>query len=101
MEKPGERKKRRGEAKGSKALAGDGKSLVLRVWRVLVPHISLPFGFVDGSLGLGGRDVAIWVQSKIALRMMAPSMETPTPTGRVCVSVKERELASVPPRKEP
>lgn len=33
---PGLRKKRIGEAKGSNVWDGDGKSLVLRAWRVLI-----------------------------------------------------------------
>lgn len=99
MERPGERKKRRGEAKGSKALAGDGKRCVLRAWRLLISHMSLSLVMVAGSIGDGGRDVAAAVQSKTPFRTMVPLIEEPT--GRVRVSVREREVARVPPRKEP
>jgi hypothetical protein len=63
MERPEERKKSRGEAKGSKALTGDGKRWVLRIWRVLMSHTSGPVDMragpsVDLGGGEGARDVA-------------------------------------------
>lgn len=117
-ERPEERKKRVGEAKGSNALAGEVKRWVFSVWRVWVVHCfltshssagspeaefvwGLEGGDGDGEDGKeGSLEVAMEVQSKIPLWIIRPRILGRV-LGVIWDSVRPRTVPRVPPRWEP
>jgi hypothetical protein len=107
--RPAVRKNRRGEAKESNVDAGVLNKLLFRGWRVVASHPSSQAcllchpssvsggGWVDSE---GVSEVEMAVQSKIASRTMRPEIVVGT-CFEAKLSVKAREVARVPPRKEP
>lgn len=97
--RPAVRKKRRGEAKESNVDTGFANNLFFRVWSVAASHPSQVLHSASNS-GEGVSEVEIAVQSKTASRAMRPEMVVGD-CFEAKLSVKAREVASVPPRKEP
>lgn len=100
------RKKSVGEAKGSNAEAGEVKRCCSRECRAWVVHVE--FGFVscfevgdgDGDEREGIGEVTMSVQSNTAFFVTNPTIFVSWDREEM-FSVSAREVASVPPRKEP
>ncbi len=107
MTRPAVRKNRFGEAKPSNAEAGVVKRWAFRACRVVISQACrwtscsmLEYLLLRLVGGVGGRDVATSVQSKMASLVIRPAIRV----GRdleAKLSVRAREVAIVPPRNEP
>jgi hypothetical protein len=93
------RKNRSGEAKESNVDAGFANNLFFRAWSVVESHPFQVLLSVSNS-DKGVSEVEIAVQSKTASRAMNPDIVAGS-CFEAKLSVKAREVARVPPRKEP
>jgi len=93
--RPAVRKKRVGEAKASKVLAGFVKSFPFREWRVCSSHDSTVFS-LNGVFS-GGSEVPMPLQLNIPFFTISPAIRTGS-CFDVNDSVSASEVASVPPR---
>jgi len=107
--RPAVRKNRSGEAKESNVDAGVRNNLFFRPWRVVASHPSSQTCLLSHTSSVSGGGwvdsegvsvVEIDVQSKTASRAMRPEMVVGS-CFEAKLSVKAREVARVPPRKEP